>query len=352
MNSTVSSCPTSSFVSVETKKEKIFYIELLRAVSCFAVILLHTVNNVITNTEIYGTNTWNIANFINSISRFTVPIFLMISGFFSLNSKKNESVTAFLKKKFKRLFVPLVIYSALYYVAETLMSRGKFSVFNFLFRFITMDIHYHLWFLYTLLSIEIFTPLFKTVVQNIDRKKLWYFFIITILPTTICPLINKITGVWLFRFEPVILGYFGYFLLGYIIGTADISKRNRTFIYISGFFAILASYFGTKMLSSLQEIDVFFNGGYQFNSYLIATSIFVFAKYNLNKCNNTFFNRLVIKLGNLAFGIYLIHALVLEFLIHITNAGHIFTLVLLSIPTFIISALISYIIQESRKPHA
>ena len=76
-----------------------------------------------------------------------------------------------------------------------------------------MDVYYHLWFMYTLISIELFVPIFAKLVKNTERKFLCDFFILTILPSTILPLINKIFDVWLFRFEPVILNYVGFFLL-------------------------------------------------------------------------------------------------------------------------------------------
>ena len=51
-------------------KQRLFYIEVLRIIACFAVILLHSTGTLVTNTSLYGTHTWNFINFINAIISF------------------------------------------------------------------------------------------------------------------------------------------------------------------------------------------------------------------------------------------------------------------------------------------
>lgn len=328
-------------------KNRIFYIELLRIIACFAVIVLHSINNILPNALIYGTNTWKLANFINVITRFAVPVFFMISGYLAFSSTKEYSIKDFLQNKFITLVVPLFAYSLFYYIF--LNTSGKLSVSDFLFKFISMDVQYHLWFMYALIGLELLVPVLKKAVQSLDNKGLFYFWLISIFPTTVGPFLNKVLKIWLFRYESLIFGYFGYFLLGYIVGKIDIQKKNRILIYLNGLAWAFISYFGTIYLSSSERIDLFFNGGYQINSYFIAIAIFVFAKYNFKETANKFFNNAVLKIARLTFDIYLIHAFVLSLLQNYTNAGHIISLTLLSIPTFLISLVLAfgiYIIKE------
>lgn len=196
-------------------KNRIFYIELLRVIACFAVIVLHSINNILPNALIYGTATWKLANFINVTTRFAVPIFFMISGYLAFSSTKEYSIKDFLKNKFITLVVPLFIYSLFYYIF--LNTSGNFSISDFLFKFISMDVQYHLWFMYTLIGLELLVPVLKKSVQSLDNNGLFYFWLISIFPTTVGPFLNKLFKTWLFRYEPLVLGYFGYFLLGYII---------------------------------------------------------------------------------------------------------------------------------------
>ena len=326
------------------KKDKLMYIEVLRIISCFAVILLHCVSSVVTNYEIYGTTTWNLANLINAMTRFAVPIFFMISGFLALHSKKEIKIIDFIKKKFVRLVIPLFAFSFFYYF---LAFRGtdSFSILDFLFKFISKDVEYHLWFMFSLFALELLVPLLK----KLDKQTLIYIFTLSILSTTICPCINKIFDVWLFRFEPLMYGYVGFFILGYLLGTAEFSKKQRLGIYLSGVVWILISYFGNIYFSSFGKLDLYFNGGYTINLYFIATAIFVFAKYNFNEIKNIFINKSIIKLGSLSFYAYLFHVFALNTCKNIPNSGHILELVLLAIPTFLFSMLLAYVLNEVLK---
>ena len=108
---------------------------------------------------------------------------------------------------------------------------------------------------------------------------------------------------------------------------------------------IFISYFGNKFLSSENGIDVFFNGGYQLNHYIVASAIFIFIKQICKSQEENFINKAISKVGSLTYTIYYVHIFVLEMLIKFTKADHIIELVSLSIPTMIISALIAFIIS-------
>ena len=58
---------------------RIFYLDLLKGVSIFFVVLLHTAGLGLSMTQI-GSFTWQVCNVFDSLSRFVVPVFVMISG--------------------------------------------------------------------------------------------------------------------------------------------------------------------------------------------------------------------------------------------------------------------------------
>ena len=142
------------------------------------------------------------------------------------------------------------------------------------------------------------------------------------MPVTIFPFINKISGIWLFRFDSVINGYFGYMILGVLLGKVDTLKvKQRILIYLGGIAGILMAVFGTVYYSNSSAIDAFFNGGYQINSFLIAAAIFVFVRElfkrienNKNSKSTASFLTAISFLGKCSFGVYLIHVLILELL--------------------------------------
>jgi surface polysaccharide O-acyltransferase-like enzyme len=75
-------------------KKNYFWIDLLKAIAAFAVIILHVTVSLLYD---FGDKEhWQAANFYNSLVRFSVPVFVMISGVLLLN--KNEELTTFLRK--------------------------------------------------------------------------------------------------------------------------------------------------------------------------------------------------------------------------------------------------------------
>ena len=68
--------------------KRIFYLDFLKGVAIFFVVLLHTAALGLSRAEI-GTFTWEVCNVIDSLCRFVVPIFVIISGALLLDEKKS-----------------------------------------------------------------------------------------------------------------------------------------------------------------------------------------------------------------------------------------------------------------------
>lgn len=60
--------------------KRILYVDILRILSIIAVIILHFTAELLTSSNDFNTSSWWINNLFNSISRFAVPVFFMISG--------------------------------------------------------------------------------------------------------------------------------------------------------------------------------------------------------------------------------------------------------------------------------
>ena len=74
-----------------TTQERNIAFDLLRILSAFSVVVLHVSSMYLMEYNV-STTDFKIANFINSISRFGVPIFVMISGAIFLSEDKKITV--------------------------------------------------------------------------------------------------------------------------------------------------------------------------------------------------------------------------------------------------------------------
>lgn len=81
------------------KNNRECYADYLRIISVIAVILTHITGTVVVN---YFNNIkwWWLANMINSLTRWAVPVMLMISGAFVIDSTKRYTSVQFWRKKF------------------------------------------------------------------------------------------------------------------------------------------------------------------------------------------------------------------------------------------------------------
>lgn len=296
-------------------KDKNIYIEQLRILAIFAVVAIHCYGNYFNNSSIYGTRTWWAANLLNSLSRWSVPMFFMISGMLLLGSKKQESILEFMKKKMSKVLLPFFVWSVVYYVARGLVGDGIVSVGDFFQKLFQQNISYHLWFVYTLLNIYLLVPILKKMVAACQTKDIGYLWGILFLTTTMRPFINKFFGLYTSAFFPLFDGYLGWFIFGYVINQIDFKKGWRILFYLLGMGGVIMSLWGSYAFSSQEQIDTFFNLGFQLNSYLVASALFLFFKYEMRRVNElAAIKKVSITLGKYVYGVYLVHALILGLL--------------------------------------
>ena len=81
-------------------KKYYFYVDVIRSVAIFLVVLLHVSAPFVTAFRRIPLNQWLVANFYDSISNQSVPLFLMISGFLILSRYKSDQLKMFVKKRF------------------------------------------------------------------------------------------------------------------------------------------------------------------------------------------------------------------------------------------------------------
>lgn len=327
--------------------EKILYLEMIRIIAIFSVILLHCNSPFFTDASMFESKTWWLTDIINAISRFGVPLFFMISGYLLLSSKTADNIVVFYKKRFLKIVPPFLIWSFIYYCNNYVMYHAPFTISNFLISIGTQNIVYHFWYLYTILFFYLLTPFVKKIINQCNEKQLYILLFIIILPTTICPFFNRLLQNWCFYFPMVVDGYWGFFLLGYLLGTYDLPKKYRQILYCIAILCVLIAILGTDRTSSHNEIDIFYTGGYQYHAFVISAAIFVFLKHTMPTIKSKLLSDTITKLGDLSFGLYLCHVFIIEklsILLPLSKAHQ--QIVIYTVITFIIGYIILYFVSK------
>lgn len=289
-------------------KKRVIYFDILKAIAILFVILIHAVS------EHWDTLNVNSGSFVSlslldSISRFCVPVYFMISGAIFLNEEKNITIKDILKKYIPRILLIFIFwnmaYSLIYNYINDRVIDFAFVSKTFLHTLLGEGV-FHLYFLPIIIGFYLCVPLLRKITTKDNRNILLYLIILLTI-------VFGSERLLLYFFDASVSytllfgGYLIYFILGYYLNTFDINKKNTNIIYILGIGGLLITFLGTIITSRVNGItDVFFKYD-TFNVILYSSCIFLFAKNNFKKIND----KLLSVLSKTNFGIYLIHGLVL-----------------------------------------
>ena len=84
------------------EKKRLIYPDILRIVSIFGVIVLHCVGELWDQIPIKSKG-WVALVAIDSLFRFAVPVFVMVSGMFMLSPSKNRGIKKLYSKNILRI---------------------------------------------------------------------------------------------------------------------------------------------------------------------------------------------------------------------------------------------------------
>lgn len=319
--------------------------DYLRVVTAFFVVLLHASASYVVLYNELSTLEWMAGNVYNSLSRWTVPVFFMLSGAFLLDPKRVETLAYFYKKRVLKIVVPLLAWSMIYYVYKGLTLEMPMSLKDFVSRFIANDIYYHLWFLYVLLGIYLLVPLLRHFMKDVPPSYLLYFAVIWFIAVPFMKTANEFYGSTIY-FDIPIAGYLGYFILGYYLRVVVVKKSVLWGFFVVGTLSLAVTIYGTFTFTKANDSVFydFFYSNYSPTTALIAIAMFLLVK----QLKNTMGAKLVQLIGGTTFGIYLVHALLLNYFVtnwlDFSELSNWLSIPLTAFIIFVVSFIVSYII--------
>lgn len=332
------------------------YLDALRVLACVFIIVLHLSAQKFDKVEI-GSFEWNVFNVYDSISRWAVPVFIMISGALFLDPKREIRTADLFRKYILRIVFAFVFWSGLYSVVDYLRGTRLRDVAG---SFVTG--HTHLWFLYMIAGLYLIVPLLRKLTES--EKTTRYFLILWFLISVVYPTCRNIVYPFAPRIVPwfdqainishleFISGFSGYFVLGYVLSTKELSKKIRITSYVLGTAGFAATVALTYVYSKRNGVRCdYFYETLSVNSFCMASGIFVFAKYHMPELKNGVVRKCLLLLSECTFGIYLSHLLVMELLkteigLHTLKINPIISVPGLTGVIFIICFVISFVLNR------
>jgi surface polysaccharide O-acyltransferase-like enzyme len=290
------------------------WIDAARVTAIVAVIAIHVASPLVTSRA--DPPSWWFGNAVDSAARWSVPLFVMISGALLLRSDLADEPVRFYRRRLARILPPLVAWTVIYLIYGYLSADNPQTLREAIAYVAAGRPYFHLYFLYLIGGLYLVTPFLRPLVARSSSRVLG----IAVLVFLALGIADSLALRWFgtgganaaTRFVP----YIGYFLAGaWLVGQAP--TRGR----IAASLVTVALGIGLTVVGTSLLIDRFgFGRGLYLYEYLSLTTVPVsLAVFTLFVWSAPTFDRMAARMPGrwlsivaaTTLGIYVIHPLVL-----------------------------------------
>ena len=295
---------------------RITYLDYLRVFATFGVILIHVSAQNWYTTDIRTVN-WQIFNVYDSLVRWPVPVFVMISGAVFLGREWN--IRTIFSRHIFRLTTAFLFWGLIYALFKDL------GIVNVLRNVIAG--HPHMWFIPMITGLYMGIPIFQKITESPKVTK--YFLAVSVVFFFALPQMRNMfedlrLGIGTFQGiyhalvgtlsqvkGSLIAGYACYFVAGFYLSKAELSRKTRTAIYWLGALGFLSTIFLDAFYSIRRETPMeYYYDSYTVNVLLESVAVFVWFRYHVQGRGK--WNSIAQRLAKYSFGAYLVHILILD----------------------------------------
>ncbi|KAG4097232.1 acyltransferase family-domain-containing protein [Neocallimastix lanati (nom. inval.)] len=310
-----------SLPSLQPKKRKrLYWTDCARIFSMLGIILLHSAGYGCEKTHLKRKDSnVMIICFYNCMTRFAVPMFVLLSGTFILDPSRTFSFKKLFRHNILRPATAFAFWSTINALINIfLYKKNKPSEFLKLF-FVGEE---YLWFIFMIISCYLISPFLRLFSDDVNLAR--YFFGLCVFWGSLIPTLKNIftqdelntwTSRWHYHFT---LEFVGYFVAGYhIVKHVTIkSFKIRVLLYILGLadiFLIFGMTYRLEMKTGRYSKD--FRDSYTLTVAFYTVVLFIFFKHEIGRINfSERAIRIISKLSALIFGMYLSHMILKKLL--------------------------------------
>ncbi len=295
-----------------SQKSRILYFDVMNVLACICVVAAHHNNQLHTYQASLG---WNFSLAMECIVCWAVPVFLMVSGATLMGFHQRYSLKQYFLRRFTRAVIPWLFWSTailLWKLSIGQIQSGEGPVY-YLRLILTNQVEGIFWFFGTLFGCYLMIPLLTWLIPH--RKALWYGVAGIFLLSLIHPLVPQYTplsndAVTSLRNSLVI-----FILLGYLLNTAEFTKKQRLCMYLVGILAALFRFTVTWVVSAEQQAtSLLVRGNKTCTTIVLSSAVFVFLKHvDWEKLLPQAVQRIISTLAGYSFGVYLLHKVVMYY---------------------------------------
>lgn len=278
------------------KEKRNTNIEMLRIISMIMIVLSHyTVHSGIDKSMLpLGINRYLFEIF--ELGNIGVIIFVMITGYFSVQNKGKVNVVKILK-----IYFQVAFYSLSIYLIFVLMGIEKFS-YNTLITCIFPITFKQYWFVTTYVILMIMTPYLNIVIDKLDKKEYLKLIIFSLIVVSIIPFFTNQTFA-----NNEITEFILFYLIGGYLRKHAIKVNKKQYVLLIFVIAILL---GSVLIFDVLETkyNIFVvNSTYLFRRKSPFAIVLSAILINIFANKKQYTNKLLNTISMCTFGIYLLH---------------------------------------------
>ncbi len=288
-------------------RTKTAYLELLRIIACFFVIVNHT-NSGIFLSRTPESKLWWLSLAYFFACKTAVPVFLMISGVLLLG--KTDGCRKHLSR-ILRIIAVIAIFSFLYYARSMHMAGKPLHILEYFKLIYQRHITNAYWYLYLYLGLLFTMPFWQILSVHMKKRDFQLLVLISVAAMGALPvLIHYFPGFALsYMFtEPFPSVYVGVFFLGYYLEHYVERKKSYALLSVAVF---LGGVSGEVFLTYHEyrvrpDSFLFLDDRTYLNVSVTAAALFYLARYLGDMIKWEWFWKTVLFIGSCSFGIYLL----------------------------------------------
>ena len=294
----------------------------------------------------------------NIFSRFSVPLFVLISGYYMLSRYCSVKELAL---KSGKLFVLMLIWSAISLVYSLKTQTGYLglefpadvNVDTIIIYLLTEP--FHLWYIYAAIGLYFLTPILYVFCKNASKEQFIYALGITFLLGSIVNILVKLELFSLLNHVinqmkiPYMTAFiFLYLLGGYIHKYKDFKRSHVYVLYWAAATAMLAAIVAGILIPEEELMNKVLINFFCPSALLFAAAVFLLIKriYAVHQIKNAGIRKFIAELADNTLGVYLMHPFV--FIIEQIYFSDIYFIssILNAVIAFIVSNIVVYFIRR------
>ena len=313
------------------KPSRIAYLDVLRILASFFVVLIHVLRVFWQSRE--ATNEqFVVVTMLDTVAYVAVPLFFMISGAVFLSPKLSQRAnTTKLAFKYIVIYLGWVIFYAGFRALLIYLDQKSIGL-DIPYDSQSVVLHYHLRFLPQLIILYFLVPYIRKVINHSSRseiKNLLKILIFAMLAYTftgvIYDLLNRqmLQGATLdlratYYLVPLIAPFtssfvagIGYAVLGHYLHNFQLSPKTRIKLYVA---AVVSYIIGVVFMFYTQSGNLVLDNS-SVLILLMASAFFVFFKCNITQPKTVIASRALSFWAKQTLGIYLVHPILVDLLV-------------------------------------